>query len=345
MYKFGLVGCGRISGKHVEALERLKERGIAELVACCDVVPEKAAAIATKCGCKAYTDYSTMLTDSDCEIVSICTPSGIHPKQVIMGAKAGKHVISEKPAGTKLVDVDAAIDACDEAGTRYFVVKQNRFNKTVQLARRALETGRFGRLYMLMANVLWTRPQQYYDQAKWRGAWEFDGGCLANQSAHYVDLMQWFGGAVQSVQAFSATLERRIEAEDTIVVNLHYRNGALGSINATILTYPKNLEGSLTILGEKGTVRIGGTSLNKIEKWDFKDYDPMDTELEATTTNPDSVYGFGHMDLYKHVIDVLDGKAEELVNGREGRKTVEIIEAAYQSALSGGQVFTCAMPR
>jgi UDP-N-acetyl-2-amino-2-deoxyglucuronate dehydrogenase len=157
--------------------------------------------------------------------------------------------------------------------------------------------------------------------------------------------MQWFGGAVQSVQAFSATLERRIEAEDTIVVNLHYRNGALGSINVTTLTYPRNLEGSLTILGEKGTVRIGGTSLNRIDQWDFADKHPMDDELESTATNPTSVYGFGHLDFYHHIVDVLDGKAEKLVSGREGRKTVEIIEAAYQSALSGGQVFTCAMPR
>jgi UDP-N-acetyl-2-amino-2-deoxyglucuronate dehydrogenase len=286
-----------------------------------------------------------MLKDKDIDIVSICTPSGLHPRHVKMAAGSGKHVVSEKPSGTKLTEVDEAIDACDEAGTRYFVVKQNRFNKTVQLARRALEAGRFGRLYMLMSNVLWTRPQDYYSQAKWRGAWEFDGGCLANQAAHYVDLMQWFGGAVQSVQAFSATLERRIEAEDTIVVNLHYRNGALGSINVTTLTYPRNLEGSLTILGEKGTVRIGGTSLNRIDQWDFADKHPMDDELESTATNPTSVYGFGHLDFYHHIVDVLDGKAEKLVSGREGRKTVEIIEAAYQSALSGGQVFTCAMPR
>lgn len=345
MYKFGLIGCGRISNKHIEAISELERAGRAKLVACCDIVQERAQEVAQRCNCQAYTDYSILLAESDCEIVSLCTPSGIHPRQVVMGAKAGKHVVSEKPAGTKLADVDAAIDACDEFGTRYFVVKQNRFNRTVQLAKRALDEGRFGRIYMLMSNVLWTRPQDYYSQAKWRGAWEFDGGCLANQAAHYVDLMQWFGGAVQSVQAFSATLARRIEAEDTIVVNLHYRSGALGSINVTTLTYPKNLEGSLTILGEKGTVRIGGVALNKIEQWDFEDSHPMDEELEATATNPSSVYGFGHLDFYHHIVDVLEGKAEKLVSGREGRKTVEIIEATYQSALSGGQVLTCAMPR
>jgi len=345
MYKFGLLGCGRISGKHIEALKELEQAGKAKLAVCCDTIPERAQMVAKETGCKAYTNCGEMLEDPGLDIVSICTPSGLHPRHVKMAAESGKHVVSEKPSGTKLNEVDEAIDACDEAGIRYFVVKQNRFNKTVQLARRALEVGRFGRLYMLMSNVLWTRPQDYYSQAKWRGAWEFDGGCLANQAAHYVDLMQWFGGAVQSVQAFSATLERRIEAEDTIVVNLHYRNGALGSINVTTLTYPKNLEGSLTILGEKGTVRIGGTSLNRIDQWDFADKHPMDDELEATATNPTSVYGFGHLDFYHHIVDVLDGKAEKLVSGREGRKTVEIIEAAYQSALSGGQAFTCAMPR
>jgi len=347
MIRIALVGCGRISKNHIEAVKTLEAEGRCKLAACCDLVPERAKAAAETAGpgCTPFTDYAEMLEKSPFDLVSICTPSGMHPAHVIQAARAGRHALSEKPAGTRLAAVDEAIEACDRAQTKYFVVKQNRFNKTIQLAKKALDSGRFGRINMLLSNVLWTRPQDYYDQAKWRGTWEFDGGALCNQAAHYVDLMQWFGGAVESVQAFSATLARRIEAEDTVVVNLRYRSGALGSLNVTTLTYPKNLEGSLTILGERGTVRIGGVALNKIIEWNFDTPHPMDDEVKEADTNPKSVYGFGHLDFYRHCLDVLENGEDELVSGREGRKTVEIIEAAYQSALSGGQVRMCAMPR
>lgn len=347
MIRIGLLGCGRISKNHIDSIKALHSEGLATLVATCDILPDRAEAAAASFGpgCTPLTDYAEMLKRDDIDLVSICTPSGLHPKHTIMAAKHGKHVLCEKPSGTKLAEVDAAIDACDEAGVKYFVVKQNRFNRTVQLLRRALDAGRFGRIYMITSNVFWTRPQEYYDQAKWRGAWEFDGGCLCNQAAHYVDLVQWMGGAVESVQAFSATLARRIEAEDTIVVNLRFRSGALGSINVTVLTYPKNLEGSITVLGERGTVRIGGVALNTIEQWQFEDPYPMDEEANNISYETGSVYGFGHLDFYRHCLDVLDNGAEELVSGREGRKTVEIIEAAYQSVLSGGQVKPGTMPR
>ena len=184
MYKFALLGCGRISGKHVEAMAELEKAGRGKLIACCDVLPERARAVSEKTGCSVFGNCNEMLEQSDCDVVSICTPSGMHPRHVMAAARAGKHAVSEKPSGTKLKDVDAAIDACDEAGIKYFVVKQNRFNRTVQLVKRAFDEGRFGRIYMLMSNVLWTRPQDYYEQAKWRGAWEFDGGCLGNQGAH-----------------------------------------------------------------------------------------------------------------------------------------------------------------
>jgi UDP-N-acetyl-2-amino-2-deoxyglucuronate dehydrogenase len=347
MLRVALVGCGRISKNHIETLKALEAEGRAKLVACCDSIPDRAKAAAELAGgkCKPFKNYPEMLSSAECELVSICTPSGLHPEHVIQAAEAGRHALSEKPSGTKLSDVDRAIGACDRAGVKYFVVKQNRFNKTIRLLKKALDLGRFGHINMLLSNVLWTRPQDYYDQAKWRGTWEFDGGALCNQAAHYVDLMQWFGGAVESVQAFSATLGRHIEAEDTIVVNLRYRSGALGSINVTTLTFPKNLEGSLTILGESGTARIGGVALNKIIEWNFDTPHPMDEEIKEADTNPKSVYGFGHLDFYRHCLDVLENGEDELVSGREGRKTVEIIEAAYQSALSGGQVRMCAMPR
>ncbi|MFA7094784.1 MAG: Gfo/Idh/MocA family oxidoreductase, partial [Thermovirgaceae bacterium] len=231
MIRIALLGCGRISKNHIDAIKTLHSEGLATLVATCDIMSERAEAASTSFGpnCVPYTDYAEILKREDIDLVSICTPSGIHPEHVIQAARAGKHALSEKPAGTKVADVDRAIQACDEAGVKYFVVKQNRFNKTVQMLRKALDAGRFGRIYMITSNVFWTRPQDYYDQAPWRGTWELDGGCLCNQAAHYVDLVQWMGGAVESVQAFSATLARRIEAEDTIVVNLRFRSGALGS--------------------------------------------------------------------------------------------------------------------
>jgi UDP-N-acetyl-2-amino-2-deoxyglucuronate dehydrogenase len=254
---------------------------------------------------------------------------------VEVAASYGVHGVSEKPAGTSLEEVDRAIEACDRHGVWYFVVKQNRFNRSIQLLRRALEAGRFGRIYMLCSNVFWTRPQEYYDQAKWRGTWEFDGGALSNQASHYVDMMQWMGGAVESVQAFSATLGRRIEAEDTISVSLKYRSGAIGSINVTTLTYPKNLEGSITVIGERGTVRVGGVALNKIEMWEFDAPHEMDLEIGEANTNPPSVYGHGHLPFYAHVLDVMDHKSDPMLTGREGRKTVEIIQGAYESARTG----------
>ena len=338
MRAFTLAGCGRISKNHIETLRELQKQGLAKLTACCDPVAERACAVAEQTGCQTFPSMETMLAEAPCDVVTICTPSGLHPAHVELAARHGRHALSEKPAGTSLASVDRAIEACDERGVNYFVVKQNRFNKTIALLRRALEEGRFGRLYMLTSNIFWTRPQHYYDQAKWRGTREFDGGCLSNQASHYVDMIQWMGGAVESVQAFGATLARRIEAEDTIAVNLKFKNGALGSINATVLTYPKNLEGSLTIMGERGTVRIGGVALNKIEQWQFDVPRPMDDEVEQANTNPDSVYGFGHLPYYRHVLDVLDGKAEPLLTGREGRKSVEIIQAAYQSAQTGETV-------
>ncbi len=338
MYAFALAGCGRISKNHIDALAELEKEGRGKLVACCDPVAERACAVAERTGVPAYPSIDSMLDGTPCDILSICTPSGLHPDHVRAAAERRVHALSEKPAGTSLASVDRAIDACDQRGVHYFVVKQNRFNKTTRLVRRALEEGRFGRLFLLSSNVYWTRPQEYYDSAKWRGTREFDGGALSNQASHYVDMLQWMGGAVESVHAFAATLARRVEAEDSIVVNIQYRSGALGSINVTNLAYPKNLEGSLTIMGEHGTVRIGGVALNTIEEWRFADTHPMDDEVEQANTNPPSVYGFGHLPYYRHVADVLDGKAEPLLSGREGRKSVEIIEAAYESARTGSVV-------
>lgn len=237
-----------------------------------------------------------------------------------------------------LAGADELVRACDDAGVQLFVVKQNRLNPSVQLVKRAVDLGRFGRIFMVNASVLWSRPQEYYDQAPWRGTWEFDGGAIMNQASHYVDLVQWLVGPVESVMAKTATLARRIETEDSGVAVLKFRSGALGSIAVTMLTFPRNLEGSVTLLGERGTVKIGGTAVNRIDHWQFADYHDDDKLVDAAKTSPPTVYGFGHELYYRNVVAVLQGKAEADTDGRAGRKSLELILGIYESARTGREV-------
>jgi UDP-N-acetyl-2-amino-2-deoxyglucuronate dehydrogenase len=230
------------------------------------------------------------------------------------------------------------VKACDEAGVRLFVVKQNRRNSTLQLLKRAVAEKRFGRIYMVNINVFWTRPQEYYDAAKWRGTWELDGGAFMNQASHYVDLIDWLIGPVESINAMTATLERDIQVEDTGVLNIKWRSGALGSMNVTMLTYPKNLEGSITIIGEKGTVKVGGVAVNEIQHWQFEDSKDYDANIQSANYETTSVYGFGHPLYYKNVIDVMRGTAEAETDGREGLHSLEVLIAAYLSARDGKNI-------
>lgn len=331
-----LVGCGRISYKHFDAWEKNKD--VLELVAVCDCIEEKAKICGEKYGVRWYTDYREMLEEEEADLVAICTPSGLHPDHAILAAEKGIHIISEKPMATCLRKANAMIEACDKNKVKLFIVKQNRLNTTLKLVKNAIDKGRFGRIYMGVVNVFWTRPQTYYDAAKWRGTWEFDGGVYMNQASHYVDMLTWLLGPVDSVMAYTSTLERKIEAEDSGVASLKFRNGALGSINATVLTYPKNLEGSLTIIGEKGTVKVGGMAVNKIEHWDFLDYDEDDKLVEQCNYNPPNVYGFGHDGYYKNVIKTLKNQSEANIDGREGKKSLEIIQAIYKSAKQGKKI-------
>ena len=244
------------------------------------------------------------------------------------------HVICEKPMATRLEEADALVRACDEAGVHLMVVKQNRLNPAIQLLKRSVDLGRFGRIFLANTTVRWNRPQAYYDMAPWRGTWEFDGGAFMNQASHYVDMIQWLVGPVESVAARTATLARRIESEDTGVAILRFRNGALGTIEVTMLTYPRNMEGSITIIGEAGTVKVGGTALNRIEHWQFAEYHDIDREAELLkdAPNPLSVYGSGHRPYYENVVKVLRGEAAPGTDGREGRKSLELILGIYESA-------------
>ena len=331
--KMAILGCGRISKNHFEAIQGHKDN--LELVAVCESNPEGLERAMTATGVPGFNSVDELLANSDADIVTICTPSGLHARDAMTVARAGRHVVTEKPMATNWQDGIDMVKSCDNAGVRLFVVKQNRLNATVQLLQRAIEQQRFGKIYMGSVNVFWTRPQAYYDQAKWRGTWEFDGGVLMNQASHYVDLLDWLLGPVESIHAMSATLARKIEAEDSIVMNLRWRTGTLGSVRVTNLTYPKNFEGSITILGEKGTVRIGGVAVNEIQKWEFEEVLPEDKELTKANYETTSVYGFGHPLYYDNVIKVMRGEADPLTDGREGLKSLEVIIAAYRSARDG----------
>jgi UDP-N-acetyl-2-amino-2-deoxyglucuronate dehydrogenase len=256
----------------------------------------------------------------------------------IEAARAGKHVVVEKPMALTLTEADELINTCKKEGVKLFVIKQNRLNSPVKVARQALEEGRFGRLFMGNVTVRWARPQSYYDQDEWHGTWMFDGGVLMNQASHHVDLLQWMLGEVETVKAYTATLNHNIETEDTAVAILRFKNGAMGVIEATTCVFQKNLEGSLIILGDKGSVKIGGFAVNKMETWNFEDYTTDDEIYCSNSTNPPDVYGFGHLEYFQNVIDVLLGRAKPYTDGFEGRKSLELILAIHQSAISGQEV-------
>ena len=334
--RFALIGCGRIAANHFGAIAQ--HAGRCDLVAVCDSDPRALARAAETTGARPFATLGAMLDGCDADAVIVATPSGLHPDHAVQIARAGRHVITEKPMATRWEDGKRMVGACDAAGVRMFVVKQNRRNATLQLLKRAVEKKRFGRIYMVNLNVFWTRPDAYYNSARWRGTWEYDGGAFMNQASHYVDLLDWIVGPVESLQAYTATLARDIEVEDTGVLSLRWRNGALGSMNVTMLTYPSNLEGSITILGEKGTVRIGGVAVNEVERWEFADADEDDLKVRDASYQTTSVYGHGHPLYYDNVIKVLRGEAEPETDGREGLKSLELLIAAYMSARDGKRV-------
>lgn len=331
MIRVALVGCGRIAVRHAELLAGGHVNG-ATLAAVCDIVEERATTLGTKHGVPFYTDMHQMLASTSADAVAVLTESGNHAAHTIALAAHGKHIIVEKPMALTLDDADAMIRACDAAGVKLFVVKQNRFNVPVVKLREALAKGRLGRLTMGTVRIRWCRRQDYYAQASWRGTWALDGGVLTNQASHHVDLLEWMMGEVDSVQAMSATTLADIEAEDTAVAILRFRNGALGVIEATTAARPTDIEGSLSILGSGGSVVIGGFAVNKLETWAFEEPEPEDTTvMEQFSVNPPSVYGFGHQAYYEHVVACITNGSPALVDGLEGRRSLELITAIYES--------------
>jgi len=338
MLRFALVGCGRIAVRHAELLGRKQIAG-AELAAVCDVVAPKAERIGKQFSVPYFTDMHEMMRSVPVDVAVVLTESGNHSSHVIALAQYKRDIIVEKPMALTLEDADAMIRACDRAGIRLFVVKQNRFNVPVVKLREALEQGRFGRLVMGTVRVRWCRTQAYYDQDAWRGTWALDGGVLSNQASHHIDLLEWMMGEVDTVFAKSATALVKIEAEDTAVVLLRFRNGALGVIEATTASRPRDLEGSISVLGEKGSVEIGGFAVNEMKVWNFVERRTDDEAvMDKYSVNPPNVYGFGHQAYYGHVVDCIVNDKQQLVDGLEGRKSLELISAIYESIETGREV-------
>ena len=330
--RIAIVGCGRIAQNHFKSIEHHIDK--LELVAICDTDQVVLSKLKKKYKVRAYNNLEDLLINEKLDLVSLCTPSGIHSIQAQMCAKYGINVISEKPMATTWIDGLNMVKACDEAGIKLFVVKQNRNNPTLQFLKRAISENRFGKINMVQINVFWTRPQSYYDQANWRGTFEFDGGAFMNQASHYFDLMHWLIGPVDQIHAMTSK-SRKIEVEDTGVLNIKWKDGTLGSLCATMLTYDKNMEGSITILGDRGTVRIGGIAVNDVSVWKFDNFEDYDNEISNVSYNTQSVYGFGHVLYYSNVINTLHGKESAMTDGNDGLKSLEIIIAAYISAKEG----------
>lgn len=326
--RFAIIGCGRIAPKHAESIVALPE---AELVAVCDIVPELAQAFADKYGAAPYTDYQEMLKRQDIDVVAIATPSGIHAEIGIAAAEAGKHVLVEKPMAMTLKTADALIAACRKAGVKLGVIHQNRFNASIKLLRKALTDGRFGRLTHGQASVRWNRNDNYYKQAPWRGTKLQDGGVLMNQSIHNIDLLQWTFGPVESVFGYTETFMRKIEMEDMGAAVIKFKNGAIGIIEAASTIYPKNIEETLNVFGETGSVIVGGIAVNRVEVWEFPDSEEEKAQIFASQAgDPPNVYGYGHREIISDMIEAIREDRETAIPGEEGRKALEIILAIYK---------------
>jgi UDP-N-acetyl-2-amino-2-deoxyglucuronate dehydrogenase len=338
MLNFALIGCGRISKRHAELLGSGQISG-ARLVAVCDLIEGKAKKIGEQFSVPYYTDMHLMIKSQKIDVVVVLTESGNHAKNVIDLAIHGKHIVVEKPMSLTIDDADKMIEACDKVGIKLFVVKQNRFNVPVLKLREAMEQGRFGKLILGTIRVRWCRTQAYYDQDSWRGTWAMDGGVLTNQASHHIDLLEWIMGDVESVFARATTALAKIQAEDTAVVTLKFKNGALGVIEATTATRPNDLEGSISVLGEGGTVEIAGFAVNKMKTWKFVDHIMGDEQvMENFSENPPNVYGFGHKAYYDHVVYSIQNNTRHLVDGLVGKKSLELINAIYESIETGKEV-------
>lgn len=330
--RFAIIGCGRISYRHIEAIATNPR---AELVSVCDLNMDLARDKAKSLNINAYQNYNEMLIKEDIDVVSIMTPSGMHAEHAIdIINKHRKHIVIEKPMCLNVLDGLKLIKAAEQNSIKLFIVHQNRFNKAVQKIKTAISSDLFGKLVLGTVRIRWSRGQSYYDRDPWRGKWAFDGGVLTNQAIHHIDLLRWLAGEIRSLSAIAATQLVDVEVEDTACVWLRFENGALGIIEATTATRPvnKDLEASISILGEKGTVIVEGASVNKLTTWTFGDID-----LSEYSEDPPNVYGFGHNHIIDNVVEALTNQATPLVTAEDALDTVKLLSAIYRSVELGGK--------
>ncbi len=340
--RFALIGCGQIANKHAVALSRLWE---AEIVGVYDIDFSKAKEFAAKYSLTAYETIEDLVEKAQPEVFDILTPSGVHADTILNLIKYKKNFVVEKPLALRLDQIDKILEECDKKGLKLFVVQQNRFNPPVAKLKEALESGRFGKLVLGTVRVRWCRTQSYYDAASWRGTWAYDGGVLANQASHHIDALIWMMGEVESVMAKVATRLVDIEAEDTAVAILKFKNGALGLIEATTATRPVDLEGSISVLGEKAAVEIGGFFMNELKTWNFSEPHPMDADIWESWSKVPNELAWNHTEYFKDVISSLKSGRRGLVDGLEGRKSIELINAIYESAETGKEIFMRFVPK
>lgn len=327
--RFGLIGCGAITKKHIISLQRIVK---AEIAAVCDVDSQAAEKVGNEYDLPFYTDPHEMAEKEQFEAFSILTPSGTHSKIILELVDYKRHFIVEKPLSLRIEDADKVITACDERGLKLFVVQQNRYNLPVRKLKEAITKGRFGKMVMGTVRVRWRRDQDYYNAKKWRGTWSQDGGVFTNQASHHIDMLSWLMGDVDSIMAMTDTRLVDIEAEDTGVAIMRFRNGSLGVIEATTATRPKDIEGSISILGEGGSVEIGGFFMNKLKTWQFTKPLPEDlTIFKDWGKNPD-IWAWNHTEFLKDVVQSLLSGKGGVVDGLEGRKSLELINAMYESS-------------
>lgn len=346
MIRFALIGCGRIAQKYAEIFsEDLISQG--KIVSVCDLVEDKACKLAEKLKVPFYTDMHKMAQNMGhaIDVFIILSESGLHATHTKELAPYKKHIIVEKPMALTLSDADEMIRICDSMGIKLFVVKQNRYNLPIQKLREVFDQNVFGKIVMGTVRVRWCREQKYYDQDPWRGTWAMDGGVFTNQASHHVDLLTWFLGEPVSVFAKSKTALVDIEAEDTGAAIITFKSGAIGIIEATTATRPIDIEGSLSILGENGMVEISGFAVNQLKHWHFNNPSVQNIDVKEFSENPKSVYGFGHVRYLNHVVDCIQKGSASLVDGLEGRKSLELISAIYESIETGKEVFIKFQPK
>ena len=336
-----LLGCGKIAARYGEILSQ-KNVSSARLICVCDSNEERATDYASRYNIPHYQDLHQMMKVSgeQIDVVVVLTPSGLHAQHTRAIAPYKKHIIVEKPMALTLNDADSMIRSCNQEGVKLFVVKQNRFNVPIKKLYQAIEQNRFGKMILGTVRVRWSRTQSYYEEAPWRGTWRHDGGVFANQAIHHIDLLQWLMGPVESVYAKSGTYLANIETEDTGVAIIKFLSGALGIIEATTATRPHDLEGSISILGEKGSVEIGGFSANQVVHWAFENATPEEY------ANPKEIKAYAHATCLDNIVqNILNDQKGSVVDGLEGRKSLEIITALYESIETGKEVFVNFVPQ